>query len=63
MSIKTFVHASRRFTDSVDLADMRRFDDWCRTLGCTRNQLVAAVDQVGADADAVRTYFRQRRAN
>ena len=61
VSIETLARSSRRFADSIDLADMRRFDDWCRTLGVTRNQLATAVGEVGGDADAVRLYFRQQR--
>ena len=61
ISIETAARSSRRFADLVDLSDMRRFDDWCRTLGVTRYQLAAAVSEVGDDADAVRQYFRRRR--
>jgi hypothetical protein len=61
LSIEAAARSTRRFSDHVDLSDMRRFDDWCRTLGVTRHQLAAAVSEVGEDADAVRMYFRRRR--
>jgi len=61
-SIETAVRTSRRFVDFVDMRDMHRFDDWCRTLGVTRSQLATAVAVVGDDAAAVRTYLRGRRS-
>lgn len=61
ISIESVARSSRRFADHVDLSDLRRFDEWCRTLGVTRHQLAAAVGEVGEDAEAVRAYFRRRR--
>ena len=61
VSIESAIRASRRFAEYVDLRDMHRFDDWCRTLGVTRNQLASAVAVVGDDAGAVRMYLRRRR--
>ena len=61
ISIEAVARSTRRFSDFVDLSDLRRFDEWCRTLGVTRHQLAAAVSEVGGEAEAVRTYLRRRR--
>jgi len=61
VSIHTVAQASPRFHELVDFRDMRRFDDWCRTLGVTRHQLVSAVAEVGGDAEAVRLHLKRRR--
>ena len=59
--IESAVRSSRHFDDLVSFGDMRRFDTWCRTLGVTRNQLVVAIEEVGQDAGAVRTYLKRAR--
>jgi Protein of unknown function (DUF3606) len=61
VSIEAVVRSSPRFAEFVDMRDMRRFDDWCRTLGVTRNQLAVAIAEVGEDADEVRAFLRRRR--
>jgi Protein of unknown function (DUF3606) len=61
LSISTAARSSPRYTEFVDFRDMRRFDDWCKTLGVTRNQLLSVVSEVGGNADAVRIRLGQRR--
>lgn len=61
VSIHATAQSSPRYSEFVDFRNMRRFDDWCRTLGVTRHQLISAVSVVGGDADAVRTYLKRRR--
>jgi hypothetical protein len=60
MSIHATVQSSQRYTEFVDFRNLRRFDDWCRTLGVTRHQLVNAVAAVGENAQAVRLYLKRR---
>jgi hypothetical protein len=61
VSIHALAQSSPHYSQSVDFRDMRRFDDWCRTLGVTRHQLISAVAVVGQDADAVRLFLKRRR--
>lgn len=61
VSIHAIAQSSPRYNEFVDFRDMRRFDNWCRTLGVTRHQLLSAVAEVGGNADAVRTYLKRRR--
>ena len=61
VSIHASAQASPRYSELVDFRDLRRFDDWCRTLGVTRHQLVSAVAAVGGDAEAVRMHLKRRR--
>jgi len=60
VSIESAVRSSRHFAEYVDLRDMQRFDDWCRTFGVTRHQLVSAIAEVGEDVGAVRAFLRRR---
>jgi hypothetical protein len=62
VSIQVNAQASRHYTEFVDFRNLRRFDDWCRTLGVTRHQLVSAVAVVGENVEAVRSYLRGRRS-
>jgi len=61
VSIETVARSSQHFNEYVSMADMRRFDAWCRALGVTRHQLATAVSEVGENAEAVRAYLRRRR--
>ena len=36
--------------------------DWCQSLGCTKEQLEAAVQAVGHSAQQVRDYLRTHRS-
>ena len=34
--------------------------DWCKSLGCTKDELVAAVKAVGDSAEKVREFLKSR---
>ena len=50
---------TRRFVASIDVCETGRMDMWCRTFGVTRQQLCAAVSDVGSNPDLVRRYLRR----
>jgi len=60
VSIEATAQSSVHYAEFVDFRNMRRFDDWCRTLHVTRRELIGAIAAVGEDAAAVRWYLRQR---
>ncbi len=42
----------------ISLAEDYEVRDWCKSLGCTEEQLRAAVQAVGHSADKVREYLK-----
>ena len=46
---------------SIDFAQDYVVRFWCNTLGCTLNQLRAAVRTVGNNADAVRAHLKKKK--
>jgi len=44
----------------ISLKEDYEVRDWCRSLGCTPEQLRTAVKAVGNSADAVRQYLAKR---
>lgn len=44
----------------ISLAQDYEVRDWCKSLGVSEEQLRAAVQAVGHDADAVRAYLSKR---
>ena len=44
----------------ISLKEDYEVRDWCRSLGCTPEQLRTAVKAVGNSADAVRQYLDKR---
>lgn len=61
VTISAIAQSSPRYHEFVDFRDLRRFDDWCRTLGVTRHQLVSAVAAVGENAETVRLHLKALR--
>lgn len=44
----------------ISLQEDYEVRDWCKSLGCTPEQLRAAVQAVGDSADAVRAHLHKR---
>jgi len=44
----------------ISLTEDYEVRDWCKSLGCTPEQLTAAVKAVGNSADAVRQHLAQK---
>ncbi|WP_213956797.1 MULTISPECIES: DUF3606 domain-containing protein [unclassified Variovorax] len=44
----------------ISLTEDYEVRDWCKSLGCTPEQLRAAVKAVGNSADAVRQHLAQK---
>jgi hypothetical protein len=44
----------------ISLKEDYEVRDWCKSLGCTPEQLRAAVKAVGNSADAVRQYLAKK---
>ncbi|WP_213957484.1 DUF3606 domain-containing protein [Variovorax sp. dw_954] len=44
----------------ISLKEDYELRDWCKSLGCTPEQLRAAVKAVGNSADAVRQHLAQK---
>ena len=47
-------HDSKR----IDIKDPSEVRNWCRSLGCTKSELKAAVKAVGTSASKVREYLQ-----
>lgn len=45
----------------ISLMQEHELDSWCRTFGCSRDQLRAAVAAVGNSAKAVRAYLESQK--
>lgn len=45
----------------IALGEKHEVEYWTRALGCTRDELEAAVNAVGVSAEAVRSYLSSRK--
>lgn len=41
----------------IDLNDLYELHDWCKTLGCTKQELRSAVEVVGTSGSEIRKYL------
>jgi hypothetical protein len=53
--------ADRHRANTIDIQQVDLLDQWCRSLGVTRQQLCTAVSTVGGNADLLRRHFHNRR--
>lgn len=52
--------ADDRPETDINLEDETELEDWCRSFGCTAEELRAAVKLMGRSTKRVRAYFRDR---
>ena len=45
--------------ERIDIHDPQEVRNWCKSLGCSEDQLKQAVDAVGTSAEKVRIYLEK----
>jgi hypothetical protein len=42
----------------IDIHDPKEINNWCKSFGCTKKQLINAVNAVGTSANKVKKYLK-----